>query len=68
MEIPDCYDPERQAVRREAALDKYVKSRPVCILCRKVLTTGDLFGTTGCTVVCLSCVEELNRNIEIVEE
>ena len=66
--IPNCYDPIYQAEQREAAWDRLVENLPVCTLCRKTVFPGGKLHTANCRVVCSSCVEELNENIEIVEE
>lgn len=66
--IPDCYDPVRQAERREAEWDNFIEKLPACTLCRKTLFPGEKFHTASYMIVCHSCVEELNENIEIVED
>ena len=68
MGIPDCYDPVHQAEQREAEWDRLVENLPVCTLCRKTIFPGGKLHTANCMVVCPSCVEELNENIEILED
>ena len=66
--IPDCYDPVYQAEQREAEWDTFAKKLPVCTVCRQKLSPGTKFHTASCVVVCASCLEELNENLEIVED
>lgn len=67
MQIPDCYDPVYQEERRQAQWDKYAEDLPVCTLCRRRLYPGDKFHTARFMVVCTSCTDELNENVDIVE-
>ena len=66
--IPNCYDPITREEQRQAEWDRYVEKLPACTLCRRNLFPGQKFHTAGHLIVCTSCVEELNENIEIVEE
>lgn len=66
--IPDCYDPVRQAERREAEWDSFIEKLPACTLCRKTMFPGEKIHIASFMIVCHSCVEELNENIEIVED
>lgn len=68
MEIHDCYDPVRQAERREAKWDRYLAKFPVCAICRKVILPGSKLHAARCATVCSSCMELLNDNCEIIEE
>lgn len=68
MGIPDCFDPVYQEEQRQAKWDRFIDKLPVCTLCRKLLLPGQKIHTASFMVVCSSCVEELNENVEIVEE
>lgn len=65
--IPECYDPVRQAERREEHWDDYVAVLPVCTLCRRRLYPGTKFHTAHYQIVCTRCKDELDENIETVE-
>ncbi len=67
-EIPNCYDPAHQAEQREAMWDGFVENLPVCTLCQKQIFPGGKVHTARYKVVCPSCVEELNENIEVLED
>lgn len=67
MQMPDCYDPVRQAERREEHWDDYVMHLPVCALCSRRLYPGVKYHEAHHKVVCLSCKEELDDNVDIVE-
>lgn len=67
MQIPDCYDPVRQADRREEHWDNYVAQLPHCFLCSRVLYPGVKYHTAHCKTVCTSCKEELDNNVDLVE-
>ena len=66
--IPNCYDSITQEEQRQAEWDEYVEKLPACTLCRRNLFPGQKFHTAGHLIVCASCVEELNENIETVED
>ena len=67
MQIPDCYDPVRQADRREEHWDDYVMKLPRCFLCSRVIYPGDKFHTAYYKFVCTSCKEQLDDNVDVVE-
>ncbi|MBR4291656.1 MAG: hypothetical protein IKT52_13615 [Oscillospiraceae bacterium] len=67
MNIPDCYDPVYQAERLAMEQDKLMEQTCQCHLCRRTLYPGDKMHTASYFIVCPSCVEELQENIEIVE-
>ncbi len=65
--LPDCYDPACQEDQRQAEWDEYADTLPVCTACRRRLYPGDKFHTTGCIIVCSSCKDELDENVDVVE-
>lgn len=68
MEIPNCYDPVRQAERREYKWDRYLKQLPVCAICGKTIMPGHKIHAARNTVACTGCVEDLSENYDFVEE
>lgn len=67
MQIPNCYDPVQQAERREEHWDDYVMKLPACTLCKRRLYPGTKFYTAHYQIVCPSCKDELEDNVDIVE-
>lgn len=67
MNIPKCYDPVRQAERRQAIVDEFVKSLPHCTLCESAIFPGTKYHEAFRKPVCRYCFEQLESNIEFVE-
>lgn len=65
--IPYCYDPVYQEEQRQMVFDKLHDNLPVCTFCRRVLYPGDKFHTARHQIVCTSCKEELDENVDVVE-
>ena len=66
MQIPDCYDPVYQAEQLALEQDKLMEDTVCCTFCRRTLYPGEKIHVAGFRVVCPSCLEELQENIEIV--
>ncbi len=64
--IPDCYDPIYQAEQMALQQDKLMENTCCCHLCRRTMYPGDKIHVASCFVVCPSCLEELQENIEII--
>ena len=67
MQIPNCYDPVYQAECREKVWDDYSDKLKKCVLCGEYIYPGTKFHTAHCQIVCTSCKEELEDNVDIVE-
>lgn len=67
MNIPSCYDPIYQAERLAMEHDKLMENTVQCSVCRRTLYPGDKYHANRKVIVCPSCLEELQDNIEIIE-
>lgn len=67
MDIPDCYDPVRQAELLAAEEDRASRLLPYCILCGNTLYPGCKFHMAQYQCVCEYCMNELKENEDIVE-
>ena len=65
-DIPDCYDPIYQAEQLAMQQDKIMEETVCCHLCRRTMYPGSKIHVASFFVVCPSCVEELQENIEYV--
>lgn len=67
MNIPSCYDPIYQAEQLALEQDKLMENAVQCSVCRRTLYPGDKCHANRKVIVCPSCLEELQDNIEIIE-
>ena len=67
MKIPSCYDPVYQAERLAMEQDKLMENTMQCAACGGTLYPGDKYHAHNNLVICPSCLEELQDNIETVE-
>lgn len=67
MNIPSCYDPIYQAEQLALEQDKLMENAVQCSVCRRTLYPGDKCHAHRKVIVCPSCLEELEDNIEIIE-
>lgn len=67
MDIPDCYDPVRQAERREAEWDREMEILPRCALCGEIRYPGNRIHKACGRIVCGYCFDTLMENEDIVE-
>lgn len=67
MNIPSCYDPIYQAEQLALEQDKLMENAVQCSVCRRTLYPGDKCHAHRQVIVCPSCLEELQDNIEIIE-
>ena len=65
-DIPDCYDPIYLAEQLAMQQDKLMEKTVCCHLCRRIMYPGNKIHVASFFVVCPSCVEELQENIEYV--
>lgn len=67
MQMPDCYDPVRQAEKREEHWDDYISQLPTCALCSRRIYPGEKVHTAHYKRVCTNCKEQLEDDVDIVE-
>lgn len=68
MQMPDCYDPVRQAEWLESRRDKYTENLNKCALCDDILYPGTSCREANGKYVCKYCFDQLEGNVEIVED
>ncbi|MBQ8797198.1 MAG: hypothetical protein IJZ56_03270 [Oscillospiraceae bacterium] len=67
MQIPDCWEADRQEARRQGAWDKHLAKLPVCVICGHKIMDGEDVYEARAKSVCAGCMEELTENMGCVE-
>ena len=66
-DIPNCYDPVYQAERLAMEDGNFIGRTLYCSICESPIFAGGLFHEHLGAVVCPLCLQELTRNVDVLD-